>query len=792
MTNSVFIKNLLFYLFIPAHFLTAAVLTVTHTGDAGEGSLRWALQQANAQPGADSIVFQIPITDPHYDAVKRFWTIAPVSALPQITDNELTIDGFTQQLALHQPEKSPAIYLSGETILGNGSGLIITSAYNTVRGLSIGGFRGASIWIKGRDAHHNAVEGCCIGVWPDGAIGVFDPNHSQFGVDQSRGILLSLESHHNRIGGDAPEQRNIICNMFFEGILAETSHDNIVQGNFIGVLKDGSTPLGNGWVNIPRYEIENQKLQRFPSVRIYLGSRRNIIGGSAAGEGNVICAGGRAGVHIETEGTDSTRVLGNLIGVGADGEFHQNCGNAEAGVKVMRGARYTQIGGEGAGEGNVISGNGSSGLQVRENVSNTVIAGNLIGVNAQATRLAPNAHNGIYLFGQSDKGQPQNNVIGPGNVIIANGVEKENELYGGTWAAVRLDSLGTAHNTIFGNYLGTNVSGLLGSAYNSGVIIGSGAQDNTIGPNNVIANNHKYGVWIRQSGTIRNRITQNRIAKNGRQAVLLAEGGNNLRPAPQDIAVSASKVTGVGAPYATIELFAEDQHFLAAVTAGAKGWFVWNGETGGLISATDTDGQGNTSEYSKSSEVPVELSLFTAEPVEKGVHLNWQTESESNNLGFFIERRASTDFEEIGFVAGGGTRSEAQRYAFLDVHPLLVSAVYRLRQVDFDGACQYSPLVEVRRSTPTDFSLSPPFPNPFNRQTTFTCSLAAETIITLEVINSRGQTTTTLYYGSLPAGVHRFLWDGTTTLGEIAASGVYLLRLKTPETTLVRKMLLLQ
>jgi hypothetical protein len=785
---------LLFSLFSPIHFLAAAVLTVTHTGDTGEGSLRWALQQANAQPGADTIVFRIPITDSRYNAANGFWTIAPASMLPLITDSNLTIDGFSQLINVNSSESQhPVIFLSGFNTPTTTSGITVASSGNTIRGLSIGGFRGASIFIKGSAAHHNVVEGCYIGVLPDGVTGVFDPTHSQIGVDQSRGIYFSQDCHNNRIGGVTPEQRNIICNMFFEGILVETSHENIVQGNYIGVLKDGITPLGNGWVNIPRYDIENQKLQRFPSVRIYAGSRSNLIGGVSSGEGNVICAGGRTGVHVETEGTDSTRVLGNLIGVCADGEFHQNCGNAEAGVKVQRGARYTQIGGEGAGAGNVISGNASSGMQVREDVSNTVIAGNFIGVDAQGTRLVPNAHNGIYLFGQSDKGFPQNNVIGPGNVIIANGVEGENELYGGTWAAVRLDSLGTAHNTIFGNYLGTDAGGRLGSAYNSGVIIGAGAHDNTIGPNNVIANNHKYGVWIRQTGTIRNKITKNRIVKNGRQAVILTEGGNNMHSAPKEIVATASKVTGVGAPNSTIELFASDRHFLAAVTAGVKGYFTWNGDTGGgQVSATDTDGQANTSEYSKSPEVPVELSLFTAERVEQGVQLLWQTESERNNLGFFVERNSSAEFEEIGFVAGGGTRSDVQYYAFLDAHPLLGSAVYRLRQVDFDGAVHFSPLAEVRQNVPTDFLLSPPFPNPFNRQTAVTCSLAAETTITLEVVNCRGEISATLYSGSLPADAHRFLWDGRTNLGENAASGVYFLRMKTPDTVLVQKMVLLQ
>ena len=59
---------------------------VVNTNDSGPGSLRHAIQQANASPGVDTITFAIG---------SGYQTIALASALPTITDSVI-IDGTTQ------------------------------------------------------------------------------------------------------------------------------------------------------------------------------------------------------------------------------------------------------------------------------------------------------------------------------------------------------------------------------------------------------------------------------------------------------------------------------------------------------------------------------------------------------------------------------------------------------------------------------------------------------------------------------------------------------------------------
>ena len=65
----------------------AATFTVTNTNDSGAGSLRQAILDANANPGTDTIEFNIPGAGVH--------TITPSQALPAATET-VTIDGYTQ------------------------------------------------------------------------------------------------------------------------------------------------------------------------------------------------------------------------------------------------------------------------------------------------------------------------------------------------------------------------------------------------------------------------------------------------------------------------------------------------------------------------------------------------------------------------------------------------------------------------------------------------------------------------------------------------------------------------
>jgi flagellar hook assembly protein FlgD len=84
------------------------------------------------------------------------------------------------------------------------------------------------------------------------------------------------------------------------------------------------------------------------------------------------------------------------------------------------------------------------------------------------------------------------------------------------------------------------------------------------------------------------------------------------------------------------------------------------------------------------------------------------------------------------------------------------------------------------------------YPNPFNPVTTISFSLDAETPVTLQVYNLRGELVTTLVNFTLNAMTHRIQWDGTDSRGKAVSSGIYYYHLKAGSYTASRKMILLK
>ncbi|XOV93313.1 MAG: T9SS type A sorting domain-containing protein [Bacteroidota bacterium] len=94
--------------------------------------------------------------------------------------------------------------------------------------------------------------------------------------------------------------------------------------------------------------------------------------------------------------------------------------------------------------------------------------------------------------------------------------------------------------------------------------------------------------------------------------------------------------------------------------------------------------------------LPVELLYFKGIYAKNSVMLEWRTASESNNDFFEIER--STQYQEfvpIGRVEGSGNSTSILDYQFIDNQPENGINYYRLKQVDYDGELEYSPIVVI-------------------------------------------------------------------------------------------------
>jgi len=84
------------------------------------------------------------------------------------------------------------------------------------------------------------------------------------------------------------------------------------------------------------------------------------------------------------------------------------------------------------------------------------------------------------------------------------------------------------------------------------------------------------------------------------------------------------------------------------------------------------------------------------------------------------------------------------------------------------------------------------WPNPFNPNVTVSYELGAPGNVELNVYDVRGRLVRTLHSGAMPAGEHIAAWNGVDNAGAPVASGVYLLRLSTPQGVQCHKMTLLK
>jgi hypothetical protein len=356
--------------------------TVTNTNDSGAGSLRQAITDANnnqnAGGAADTIAFNIAGAGVH--------TIQPTSALPAITD-PVIIDGYTQ------PGSSPntkavgddavlLVELNGANAGVSADGLRVNAGSSTIRGLVINGFGSGGIHLFG--SSDNVVGGNFIGTTPSGTTalgnddegvlvessgsniiggatpaarnlisgnappGVGSPgifisgsgstNNAVLGnligtnaagtaaIGNGVGVRVTSGATANTVGGATAAERNVISGNTLFGVHIETS-GNFVRGNFIGTDAAGTAALGNVGVGV---------LISAP-VGIPAPVDNNAVGGTGAGEGNVIAFNGAAGVRV-SDGTGN-RILSNsihsngLLGIDlfGDGITQNDAGDADGG-----------------------------------------------------------------------------------------------------------------------------------------------------------------------------------------------------------------------------------------------------------------------------------------------------------------------------------------------------------------------------------------------------------------------------------------------------------------------------
>jgi hypothetical protein len=191
-----------------------------------------------------------------------------------------------------------------------------------------------------------------------------------------------------------------------------------------------------------------------------------------------------------------------------------------------------------------------------------------------------------------------------------------------------------------------------------------------------------------------------------------------------------------------------------------------------------------------SNPLPVEMTSFTAAMQSaNSAMLKWSTATEVNNSGFEIQRRAenTTAWAKVGFVTGAGTSNSPKEYTYQDVNLAPGVYVYRIKQIDNNGAFKYSASTQVDAGVAgKNFELLRNYPNPFNPATNMQFSVPQDGYASLKVYNMLGQEVATLFDGMAQAGHY----ISATFDGSRFASGVYFSRLQYNGKSLVQRMLM--
>jgi hypothetical protein len=613
----------------------AATYTVTNTNDSGAGSLRQAILNANANAGPDRIEFNIP-------GCTTVCTIQPVNFLPRLTDNQTTIDGYTQPGAIPASAFTGAILkieIDGTNIPSGNDGLTILSAHNIIKGLVINRCPLNGISIAGPGATYNLISGNYIGT---------DPNGNEDRGNAFDGVYIGLGANNNGIGGLTPADRNILSANRWEGVAihGSGSDNNVVMGNFIGTNADGTAALGNKYYGVRIYggamdnkvmatDFTNYNLisgNLVDGIRIFgpettqnqvvgnaIGTNRTLTGAIPNGTSGVFIGGGAHHNSIgsteivmvniisgnpngilldggeETEKTRDNLIRANLIGLGS--LPHTAIGNTDYGVLIKNGAHDNSL------LQNWISGNKNgvamgNPLGTGHPVEKNYIVENVIGLDQYGNKLA-NLSSGIILFSGS-----QTNYIGIAIASLANLISGNGD-YGIRF--VGNDILG---NEVINSQIGLNEDGEPRPNGSMGILVEGTNIRNNIFSNLTIAHHSSSAIELRGDTVYNNVITRNSIYSNG-EGINLVDGANGGIAKPVITSYSrtpagAYLINGLACPGCTVELFSnrsndpEGENFLRTTIAAAGGTFSFTVSPLDypFLTATATDPVNGTSEFS--------------------------------------------------------------------------------------------------------------------------------------------------------------------------------------------------
>ncbi|HEY7090447.1 MAG TPA: hypothetical protein VH518_20285 [Tepidisphaeraceae bacterium] len=561
--------------------LLLTTYSVTTTANSGAGSLRRAINDANGNAGADIIEFHIPGGGLH--------TIALTSELPSVTD-PVFIDGSTNSPTFGT-DHTPVVQLDGAGAGAGADGLDLAtgSDFSTIKGLIVSNFKGNGILVE---SNNNQILSNYVGT-ADGTTAT--PN--KVGVMLEHGAFMEEHGTFNHIGGTNPGDGNLISGnksygIYINGDVTTGHGSNVIQGNLIGTDRTGMAALPN------------------KSHGVYiLSSANNLIGGTDTGARNIISGNGVNGIDIDLSSSFAV-IQGNYIGVNITGTAA--LANVNDGIFLGATSGDATIGGPTPGAGNVISGNGDTGVLLSP-APTSVVQGNFIGTDLTGNNAVPNKI-GV-------------DAICPGCTIGGSDAGDGNIISGNKESGVIVDGLDGVYGseiTVSGNKIGVGANDSAVPNGGSGVVAMKGAHNSliggvTAGARNIISGNKGDGILI-----------------NGDFNLFIT---GQISQVTQDMTVQGNYI-GV------------DPSGLIAVPNGANGVGVANGTFGNIIGGT-APGAGNLISGNKRSGVVILGAKTTGNFVE-GNYIGTDptgTSAIPNRLGVVLQ--SATNQNTVGGTDAG-------------------------------------------------------------------------------------------------------------------------------------------
>ena len=299
---------------------------------------------------------------------------------------------------------------------------------------------GAGILVETTD---NTIEASSIGTDATGTVAIANLN----------GVELDSGSSGNTIGGTLSGAGNLVSGNSQNGILAQSSSDNLIEGNLIGTNRSSTGSLAN----------------QFEGIKLDSGSSGNTIGGitttPGTGPGNVISGNDirRLGHHYLRSGTGGRQRHRHRL----DWNHRRPQRHSD---RCLCPCILQHDGGTAAGAENLISGNASGGIA--SGAPGRLIAGNFIGTDITGTQSLPNGGAGVSVAGA---GTTIGGTTAGGGKLDLGQQRRGNPL--GRWFAV------------VGNTIGTDITGTIAIGNGLAGVEIYESSDNTIGGTTAAARN---------------------------------------------------------------------------------------------------------------------------------------------------------------------------------------------------------------------------------------------------------------------------------------------------------------